>query len=304
MTHNISEAVEVMKEVDIRKRVLQNGSMQRSSSEFRIACELARNGVIGKIQRIECSFGDPGIPCDLPEEKMEPGLDWNQWIGPAQMRPYNSILSPRGIHRHYPMWRSYREFGGGMVTDWGAHHLDIAQWALGMDQSGPIKVLPPQDKSAKRGAKLIYQDGIEVIHQDGFGVDIFGTEGRIQVNREKFCFMMSGSTIAKFTSPLDGGSLESKLALTERGFLKDAKIRLYKVRDCHVGDFLDCVRTRHKPITNETVGARSAICCHLMNLAYYHGQPLDWDPEKCTFSNGSGKPDWLAGSRRDYKKIV
>ena len=76
--------------------------MQRSMKEFRVACELVRNGAIGKIDRVECSFGPPGIPCDLPEEAMEPGLDWNMWIGPGPMRPYSSVLSPRGMHDHFP----------------------------------------------------------------------------------------------------------------------------------------------------------------------------------------------------------
>ncbi|MBN2310842.1 MAG: Gfo/Idh/MocA family oxidoreductase [Candidatus Hydrogenedentes bacterium] len=127
LTHNIHESIEVMKAVPANHRVLQTGSMQRSMKEFRVACELVRNGVIGKIDRVMCSFGPPGIPCDLPEEEMEPGLDWNMWVGPAPMRPYNSILSPRGMHDHFPDWRDYKEFGGGMVCDWGAHHLDIAQ---------------------------------------------------------------------------------------------------------------------------------------------------------------------------------
>ena len=89
---------------------------------------------------LNADFGGPPIPCDLPEEKMEPGLDWNMWLGPAPLRPYNSVLSPRGVHDHYPLWRSYREYGTGGVGDWGAHHLDIAQWGLGMDDSGPVEV--------------------------------------------------------------------------------------------------------------------------------------------------------------------
>ena len=304
LTHDIEEAVAVMKEVDKQGRVLQTGSMQRSSQEFRVACELARNGIIGKIKWIECSFGDPGRPCDLPEEPMEPGLDWNRWVGPAPMRPYNSILSPRGIHDHFPDWRNYMEFGGGMVTDWGAHHLDIAQWALGMDDSGPVEVIPPKEKNAKRGAQLIYENGVRVVHKDGFGVDMFGTDGRIQVNRGKFCFMLGDKTIAKFTGREDGGTMESKVAMAERDYLKDAKTHLYKVENGHVGNFLDCVRSRKKPITHEGVGAHSAICCHLMNLAYYHRQPLKWDPANFAFTDGTGDPSWLAGSRRDYKKMV
>jgi len=130
LTHNIHEAIEVMKAVDANRRVLQTGSMQRSMKEFRVACELVRNGAIGKVERILCSFGDPAVPCDLPEEPMEFGLDWDMWLGPAPARAYSSVLSPRGLHDHFPDWRLYREFGGGMVTDWGAHHLDIAQWGM------------------------------------------------------------------------------------------------------------------------------------------------------------------------------
>ena len=107
LTHNVNESLAVMKEVDLQGRVLQNGSMQRSMSEFRVACELAQNGVIGKIDRIECSFGGPGRPCDLPKENMEPGLDWDRWQGPAPVREYSSVLSPRGIHNHFPDWRKY-----------------------------------------------------------------------------------------------------------------------------------------------------------------------------------------------------
>src|ERR1035437_6685720 len=118
-------------------RVFQTGSMQRSSNEFRKACELVRNGRLGKIKQVIVDMGPPSKPCDLPEEAMEPGLNWDMWLGPAPQRPYNSVLSPRGVHTHFPDWRNYREYSGGMMTDWGAHHFDIAQWGLGMDDSGP-----------------------------------------------------------------------------------------------------------------------------------------------------------------------
>ena len=183
LTHNIHEAISIMDAVKKYKRVLQTGSMQRSMREFRIACELVQNGVAGKISRVECSFGPPGIPCDLPEEEMEPGLDWEMWIGPGPMRPYNSVLSPRGMHDHFPDWRKYKEYGGGMVCDWGAHHLDIAQWGLGMDDSGPNEIHPPEDPAATSGAVLHYDGGIQVIHGSGFGVHFFGDAGEVKVNR-------------------------------------------------------------------------------------------------------------------------
>lgn len=301
LTHNISEAVEVMKAVPAHQRIMQTGSMQRSSREFRIACELAQNGAIGKIQQIECSFGDPGRPCNLPGEPMEPGLDWNLWLGPAEERPYSSVLSPRGLHNHFPDWRRFREFGGGMVTDWGAHHLDIAQWALGMDASGPVEVLPPENPGANRGACLVYANGVRVYHKNGFGVHIFGEDGEIQVNRGRFSYSVGDKVIARFTRREDGGTLESTMAMVERDILKDAKVRLYNVRENHVSDFVEAVGTRKRPITHEEVGARSVICCHLMNLAYYHGQTIKWDPAACAFAEGSGNPDWLISSRRNYR---
>ena len=81
--------------------MLQTGSMQRSMKEFRVACELVRNGAIGKVERVECSFGDPAVPCDLPEEPMEPGLDWDLWLGPAPKRAYNS--DPQPARRAQPL---------------------------------------------------------------------------------------------------------------------------------------------------------------------------------------------------------
>jgi len=297
LTHNIHEAIEVMKGVEANRRVLQTGSMQRSSKEFRVACELVQNGAIGKLQRVECQFGDPGVPCDLPEEPAEPGLDWDRWLGPAQVRPYNAILSPRGLHDNFPMWRKYREFGGGMVTDWGAHHLDIAQWGLGMDNSGPVEIRPPAKAGDKRGAMLVYANGVTVTHKEGFGVHFFGTEGEVKVNRGKFEFIRQGETLASYVSKDQKTSCAAEVAKAEKQFLADAKIKLYESKS-HTDDFLARVKDRQKPVTSEIVGGRSAICCHLMNLAYYHGQVLRWDPSRLAFTGGTGNPAWLT---RDYR---
>ena len=296
LTHNIHEAIEVIKAVDANRRVLQTGSMQRSMKEFRVACELAQNGVIGKITRVECSFGPPGRPCDLGEEPLEPGLDWEMWIGPGPMRAYNSVLSPRGIHGHYPDWRSYKEYGGGMVCDWGAHHLDIAQWGLGMDDSGPVEVLPAE-AGAVKGAKLVYANGVTIEHKDNngpdghFGTHFFGTDGEITVNRGSFKLVIGGKEVVQ------GPSCAAKVQAAEREFLKDAKVKLYVSND-HVSNFMDCVRSRKKPVTSEQVGGRSAICCHLLNQSYYHNAKLQWDPRKFKFTGGTGDPSWLT---REYR---
>jgi len=302
LTHNIAEAIALMKAVDASGRILQTGSMQRSAKEFRVACELVRNGAIGKVERVLCSFGDPGIPLNLAEEPMEPGLDWDMWLGPAAVGPYNSILSPRGVHKHFPRWRTYREFGGGMVTDWGAHHLDIAQWGLGMDESGPVEVRPPEKAGDRRGATLVYADGVTVTHVNGFGVEFIGSEGVVQVNRGKFAFMREGRQVAKFTKPEDGLSCEAHVKRAEKEFLTDAKIRLYASKS-HIVDFLERVKDRRKPITSEQVGGRSAICCHLMNQSYYNQAKILWDPAALAFRDGSGDPAWLTRAYREPWKV-
>jgi predicted dehydrogenase len=306
LTHNIHEAVKVLKTVPAKRRVLQTGSMQRSMNEFRVACELVRNGVIGRIERVECSFGDPGRACDLPEEAPEPGLDWNRWCGPAPLRGYSSVLSPRGIYKGFPAWRDYRDYGSGGVGDWGAHHLDIAQWGLGMDESGPVEVIPPADPNAKRGAKLVYASGITVEQKDGFGVDFFGTDGEVRVNRGKFVLIVGGKTIADYSvdkskhgdsAPEVETTCADEVRKAERLYLVNAPVKLY-VSKQHISDFMACVKSRQKPITNEQVGARSAICCHLINQSYYHHAHLKWDPAQFRFTGGSGDPKWLT---RNYR---
>lgn len=297
LTHNIREAVEVLKAVDANRRVLQTGSMQRSSNEFRVACELVRNGVIGKINRVACSFGDPGLTCDLAEEAAEPGLDWDRWCGPGPLRAYSSVLSPRGIHQGFPAWRNYREYGSGGVGDWGAHHLDIAQWGLGMDASGPVEVKAAGDATAKRGAKLIFPGGIPVEHGDGFGIEFFGEGGVVSVNRGRFDVVVDGKTVASYKGKETETSVTAEVRKAEALYLKDAKVRLY-VSANHIADFLDCVKSRTKPITSEQVGARSAICCHLLNQSYYHHASFGWDPVRFEFTGGTGDPKWLS---RDYR---
>jgi predicted dehydrogenase len=286
LTHNIHEAVEVMAAVGRHKRVLQTGSMQRSMSEFRVACELVRNGVIGKVDRVECKVGAPGRPCDLPEEPMEPGLDWDRWLGPAPSRPYHSALSPRGVHDHYPAWRSYLEFGGGGITDFGAHHFDIAQWGLGMDESGPVEVRPPEDSASTVGAVMVYAGGANVTQVSG-GPDIrfIGAEGEAQASRGSFAMTK------------DGERIDSQ-HVAEKRFLAESKVLLYRSTN-HVDDFLARVADRKRPVSSEVEGGHTAICCHLINLAYYHRQKLRWDPKRFLFVGNTGRNSWLT---RDYRK--
>lgn len=303
LTQTIHEGKVLIDSIRKENRVFQTGSQQRSSREFRVACELVRNGVIGKISRVEAGFGGPGIPCDLPEEPKEEGLDWDMWLGPAPVRPYNEILSPRGIHTHFPMWRKYREYGGGMVTDWGAHHIDITQWGLGADDSGPVEIIPPADwQTAQAGAKLKYADGVEVTHIVENGVTFFGSEGEVFVNRGKFKLTLKGVEKAKFIAKEDKPSLNEQLDAVEKEFLANKKVSLYASTD-HKQDFLDAIKKRSRPICDVEIGARSIIACHLMNLAYYHGKTIEWDAKKIDFK-GKGDKSWLTREYRGAWKVA
>lgn len=266
--------------------VFQTGSMQRSSSEFWKACTLVRNGAIGPVREIYISIGGPSKPCDLPAEAMEPGLDWDFWLGQAPQRPYNSILSPRGVHDNFPDWRNYSEYSGGMMTDWGAHHFDIAQWGLGMDDSGPVEILPPNGQDVKR-LTYKYANGTAMYHgglpdkKYGFGVVFVGDKGKICVDRGRF--MAEPETIAEVK-------------------VEELPVKLYKSNN-HYKDFVDCVRSRKRPICDVEVGARTATVCHLGNLAYWHKTPLKWDPKTEKFVDGAGNNQWLAREVRGPWKV-
>ena len=273
----IREAREMVKAVRRNKRVCQTGSMQRSSREFLKACELVRNGRIGKVKTIIVGVGGPSKWCDLPEETMEPGLDWDFWLGPAPKRPYNSVLSPRGVHDHYPNWRSYREYSGGGMTDWGAHHFDIAQWGLGMDESGPVEIIPPEDPKAETGVRYLYANGVEMIHDSSKGgVTFIGTNGIIFVDRGKF---------------------QAEPESLGQEPLGDKAIRLYASSN-HLQDWLKCVRSRQRPICDVEIGCRSATVCHLGNLAYWNRRRLKWDPKKEQFIGDKEANTWLNPPKR------
>jgi predicted dehydrogenase len=272
----IHEARAMVKAVRKHNRVLQTGSMQRSSSEFYKACMLVRNGRIGQIKQVIADVGTSSKWCDLPEEPMEAGLNWDMWLGPAATRPYNSILSPRGIPKDFPAWRNYREYSGWGMTDWGAHHFDIAQWGLGMDDSGPVQIIPPEDPNAWTGVRFVYANGVQLIHGKSGGVLFVGTDGQIFVNRGKF--WITPETLGNEPIPENG-------------------VQLYKSTD-HYQDFLDCVKTRKRPICDVEIGCRSVTVCHLGNLAYWYRRTLNWDPVKERFIGDAEANTWLDRKRR------
>jgi predicted dehydrogenase len=280
MAHTVQEGRKMVKATRKYKRVFQTGNMQRSWPDFRRACELVRNGFIGDIKTIKVNVGDPAVHCDLPEEPLPEYLDWDHWVGPAQMRPYNSILSPPISFTGWPNWRKYWEFGGGGVTDWGAHMFDIAQWGLGMDESGPVQFIPPDDPDAVRGMKYIYANGVEMFHEDfgrGWAVEFKGTDGVVRVSRE---FLESDpANILSAEIPADG-------------------IRLYKSEN-HYQNWIDCIHSRKKPVSDVEIGHRTATVCNITNIAYKIGHPLKWDPVKEKFENDKDASNLL---KKNYRK--
>lgn len=280
----IREAILMVQAVRENRVVFQTGSMQRSDSHFWKGCMLVRNGLIGEVKEVYANVGGPSKWCDLPEEPMEPGLDWDMWLGQAPLRPYNSILSPRGVHDHFPAWRNYREYSGGGMTDWGAHHFDIAQWGLGMDHSGPIEIIPPDGKEFKK-LTYIYANGAKLIHGGlpgyRFGVVFVGTKGKVCVDRGRF------AAEPKELEKVDFGKLP---------------IQLYRSQN-HYVDFTRCIHSRQRPICDVEIGARSVTVCHLGNLAYWNNRRLRWDPVAQRFVGDEEANTWLDREKRDPWKI-
>ncbi len=239
-------------------RVFQTGNMQRSWRNFRHACEMVYNGYIGEVKEINVSVGDPVKACELPAEP-EPGyLDWDLWVGPSPFRNYHPDLSPPIEYTGWPQWRKYRNFGGGSITDWGAHMFDIGQWALGMDTSGPVEFIPPE-KRATRGMKLVYAGGVVMNHVDWGefnAVQFLGSEGKIEVSR------------GFYRSDIEG--------LTEME-LKPHETKLYR-SDNHYQDWIDAIRQRTRPVSDVETGHRTASLCNIVNIAYTLERPLSWSP--------------------------
>ena len=265
-------------------RVTQTGSMQRSWGNFRKACELVRNGYIGDVTEIKVNVGGPPVPYDLPKQPLRASLDWNRWIGPALFAEYNDTLAPPYPWDNYPMWRRYKEFGGGGVTDWGAHMFDIVQWALGMDNSGPVDFIPPTQKGAQRGLVFKYANGVTVTHEDfgrGNAVRFIGTNGSLDISRG-------------FFEPSDMSLVDHELS--------DSETKLYR-SDNHYKDWIDAIKSRGNTVSDFEVGHRTASICNIANIAYEIRRPLKWNPDTERFINDDYANSMLSREYRDDYKL-
>lgn len=251
--------------------VFQTGSMQRSSFRFRQAVELIRNGYIGDLKEVFVAIGAPYQACDLPSMATPENIDWNAWIGPAAYRAYHTDLACPIEDKRWGLWRNYKPFGGGMITDWGAHHFDIVQWALDMDASGPVQFIPPTQPQAKEGLQFIYQNGVKVTHKKwgrfSNEIQFVGSAGTIEVSR-RYLRTSPDAALAKMP-------------------LKASDQRVYK-SDNHHMDWLDAIKTRKLPICDVEVGHRTASVCNIANIAYDLQRPLEWNPKTEQFINDPG----------------
>ncbi len=260
LTQTVEEARAMIDTVRQYNRVFQTGSMQRSSREFRHACELVRNGYVGEIKHVTVGVGGPPDDKPLEAQPVPEYLDWDRWVGPAMWRPYNSELSPHLSWDGFPHWRYHSYYGGGGMTDWGAHHFDIAQWGLGMDGTGPVEIHPPDGKDYPV-LTYKYANGIPMTRDKANGILFEGTEGKVEVNR---------------------GYLKTWPEGLKDQVIGADKLRLYESRN-HYTDWLDAIRKRTRPICDIEIGASSVIVCHLGNIAYKLQRPLKWDPKREVF---------------------
>ena len=262
LTLTIAEGRVLVNAVRKYKRVFQVGSQQRSMEMNRFACELVRTGKLGKIKYVQgICYPGPRRYEGLPEQPIPEGDDWDMWQGQAPARPFN-----RELQFAWMQWRSY---SGGEMTNWGAHGCDQVQWALGMSESGPAEIWPiSEGPSGKVGMR--YANGVEVryeLAEGPWGGAIFVCEdAKITIDRNTFT-----------TDPPD--------AVKDRPDAAMAKIWEGPDWDAtlHIKNWLDCIKTREKPIADVEIGHRSISICHLANIAREVGRKLRWDPEKEIF---------------------
>lgn len=301
MTLTVAEGRAMVKAIRKSNGVLQVGSQQRSDANFRRACMLVRNGYIGKVTKVIGVNFAGAWECNLPGQPVPKDLDWDQWMGQVEPKPYNDNIR---ISRSRPGWLSIRDFCGGEICGWGAHDLDQVQWALGMDDAGPTEVWVEgqpykpwiADENSKQGrffgAKetvihMTYPGGIHLeLSEDANpngGALFIGDKGQIRIDRGRF----EVSNPEWKTIPLE-----------------DMPIQLYESRD-HYRNFVDCIKERKRCVCDVEIGHRSATVCHLGNIARWVsqktqavGEKLTWDPVTETFKDNALANSMLERPRR------
>ena len=273
MTLTIYEGQVLCKAVRKYNRILQVGSQQRSSEEFIHAANIAREGELGKIERIKVYVGRNNVnptspapaPNNLPRMEVPAGLNWDKWLGPLPTSvhyhsDFNPIITPDKDEQLWGAWRWYKVSGGGLMTDWGAHMFDIAQWAIGKDGSGPVEIIPP-GYSFYEHLTYKYDNGIVMTEEpyDGGqqGVMIYGENGWIKVSRGKFA--------------------ASDKRWDMRSAQTDSSVP-YETKVGHHRAFIEAVKSRIAPNVPVEVGHSSCNVCNIGNIAMELGRPVVWNP--------------------------
>ena len=270
LTLVVAEGRAMVKAARDNKRIVQTGSQQRSAKEFRQACELVRNGALGKLKTVKVGLPAPNwvdrAKMPVPDSDPPAVLDYDLWLGPAPQRPFNT-------NRVHYLFRFFWDYSGGQQTNFGAHDLDITQWALGMDESGPTTIEGAatfnKDKwfETPETAKITYTyaNGVPVLCTLGRG----GNPGGCTFEGEKGTIAVRRGSI---TVTIDGQKVEPDK-------FPAGSVKLY-VSGNHQQNWLECIRTRKMPICDVEIGHRSATVCHLGNIAVRTGRKLTWDPAK------------------------
>jgi predicted dehydrogenase len=261
-------------------RVFQVGSQQRSMRMNQIACDFVRSGGIGRIEFVQgVNYTGPQPAPDVLEERVPQGLDWDMWLGQTPDRPYSSNL-----HRRWMQWRDY---SGGEMTNWGAHGLDQIQSALGMDGTGPVEFWPLTD-GPKGALAFRYANGVTVRLEMPpgdlrAGAIFVGDKGRIEIVRNNFR-TDPPRMIKELPPPEEVQKWRDEVALWQAKY--------------HMGEWLECMRTRKTPIADVEIGHRSVSVCHLANITRQLGRRLKWDPEAERFAGDDEANDLLRRPRR------
>lgn len=301
LTLTVDEGKLLCRVVEESKRVVQVGTWQRSDDRFRRAVEMVRQGRIGTLRRVSVAMGKNPQGGPFSEQAKPTNLNWDLWLGQCPAMPY---IKERG---HYT-FRWWYESSGGEMTDTGAHHLDIAQWAIGAEKSGPVEIdgratLPQvpngYNVAIQYQANYRYGNGVElhVVDEGRNGLMFEGDEGRIFVNR--------GSLTGKPVDDLVDNPLpREKFNLYAHDNL-DRPARAGKLDAIinHMGNFYDCLQSRNTPISDIVTQHRSVSVCHLGTISMRLGRKLNWDPEREEFVGDAEANTWLKREQRKGYEI-
>lgn len=271
-------------------RIFQIGSQQRSSPQFRYAAELVRNGRIGQLKTVLV-----GLPVDPageeePEMPVPKNLNYEMWLGSTPVVTYTEkrVHPQTGYDR--PGWLRCEQFGAGMITGWGAHHIDSAHWAMGTEHTGPLEIsgqaeFPKKglwDVHGKFKTEGLYEGGVRMIISDGFpnGIKFEGTEGWIFVSRGNET-VTNSDPVAKLKDSSALAASDPKIITSVIG---ENEVHLYESKEHHA-NWLDCVRSRQQPIAPVEVAHRSCSACLLHHIAMKLKRKVFWDPMKERFKN-------------------